>query len=171
MDPKRLRAGEWILGAGSALLLLSLFTGWYEGRNIEVRNADPSGDYTLTAFEAFSTIDLILVAGALLGLALVVANAMQRVSAVSIAGSSILTPVAVVLLVLVLFRTTRIPDLEAGRDVFFDSTRDTGIWLALAGCGLMLVGALASMRDERITGETRSVDPADIETLPAPRGA
>jgi hypothetical protein len=169
MDLRRLRAGEWILGAGSALLLLSLFTGWYEGKNVEVRTATPSGDYTLTAFEAFGGIDLVLAGGALLGLALVAASAMQRVTAVSIAGSSLLTLVAVGLLVLVVYRTVRIPDFDTGRGVFFDSTRDTGIWLALAGCGLMLAGSLASMRDERITGDTRSVDPADIETVPAPQ--
>jgi len=169
MDLRRLRAGEWVLGAGSALLLLSLFLGWYEGKNIEVRTSEPTGDYTLTAFQAFGAIDLILAAGALLGLALVAAAALQRVSAVSIAGSSLLAPLAAVLLILVLFRVTRIPDFEAGGAIFFDSTRDTGLWLALAACGLMLAGALLSMRDERITGDTRSVDPADIETLAAPQ--
>ena len=169
MDLRRLRAGEWVLGAGSALLLLSLFTGWYEGKGIEARDRTPSGDYTLTAFEAFSAIDLILAAGALLGLGLVAACAMQRVSAVSIAGSSILAIVSVFLLVLVAFRAARIPDFESGGTTFFDVTRDTGIWLAVAGCLAMLGGALVSMRDERITGDTRSVDPAEIETLPAPQ--
>lgn len=169
MDLRRLRAGEWTLAAGSALLLVSLFMGWYEGKNVEVRTAAPSGDYTLTAFEAFGGIDLVLAAGALLGLALVAASAMQRVAAVSIAGSAVMTVVALGLLALVIYRVARIPDFEASRGVFFDSTRDTGIWVALAGSILMLVGCLASMRDERITGDTRSVDPADIETLPAPQ--
>jgi len=169
MDLRRLRAGEWILGAGSVLLLLSLFMGWYEGKDVEVRIPESSGDYALTAFEAFSVIDVMLAGGALLGLGLVAASAMQRVSAVNIAGSVLLTLLVAVLLVLVLFRLARIPDFETDGAVFLDSTRDTGVWLALAGCGLMLAGALASMRDERITGDTRSVDPADIETLPAPQ--
>jgi hypothetical protein len=169
MDPRRLRAGEWILGAGSALLLLSLFTGWYEAKNVEVRTLSPSGDYTLTAFEAFGGLDLVLAGGALLGLALVAASAMQRVTAVNIAGSAVVALISIVLLLLVLYRTVRIPDFETGRGVFFDSTRDTGIWLAFGGAGLMLAGSLASMRDERITGDTRSVDPAEIETLPAPQ--
>jgi hypothetical protein len=169
MDLRRLRAGEWILGGGSALLLLSLFTGWYEGKGVEVRFPDSSGDYTLTAFEAFSAIDLILAVGALLGLALVVVTATQRVSAMNIAGSSLLTLVAAVLLILVLFRAARIPDFESESAVFFDSTRDTGVWLGLAACGLMLAGTLVSMRDERITGDSRSVDPADIDVRPAPQ--
>ena len=166
MDPRRLRAGEWILGGGSALLLLSLFTGWYEGKNLEVA-VPPSGDYTLTAFEAFTAIDLILAAGAVYGLTIVVLSAAQGVSAVNIAGATIAVYVTAAMFVLVVFRGARIPDFEAGRK-FFDVTRDTGIWLALAGCLTMLAGALASMRDERITGDTRSVDPADIETRPAP---
>jgi hypothetical protein len=169
MDPRRLRFGEWILGAGSALLLVSLFMGWYEGKNVEVRTASPSGDYTLTAFEAFGGIDLVLAGGALLGLALVAASAMQRVSALSIAGSAVVALVSMGLLLLVLYCTVRIPDFETSRGVFFDSTRDTGIWVALGGSVLMLAGSLATMRDERITGDTRSVDPADIETLPAPQ--
>jgi hypothetical protein len=77
--------------------------------------------------------------------------------------------VALGLLVLVLYPTVRIPDFHATRGLFLDSSRDTGIWLALAGCILMVVGSLASIRDERITGNTRSVDPDDIETLPAPQ--
>ena len=169
MDPRRLRAGDWILGIGSALLLISLFTGWYEGKGLEVRVPSASGDYTLTAFEAFSKIDLILAAGAAYGLALVAISAMQNVSAVNVAGSTMAVYLAFALLVFVLFRAARIPDFvtESGR--FFDSTRDTGIWLALAGCAGMLGGGLLSIRDERITGDTRSVDPADIEVRPAPQ--
>lgn len=186
MDLRRLRAGEWMLAAGSALLLLSLFTGWYEAKSVLVQFVAPSGDYTLTAFEAFDAIvfrpdipvvkdfykalAFVLAAGALLGLALVVASAMQRVTAVSIAGSAVMALIAFGLLVLVLYPTVRIPDFRATRGLFLDSSRDTGIWLALAGCALMFVGSLASMRDQRITGDTRSVDPADIETLPAPLG-
>jgi hypothetical protein len=169
MDLGRLRAGEWILGAGSALLLVSLFVGWYEGKNVEVRIPASSGDYTLNAFEAFAWLDLVLLAGALLGLALVAASAAQRVAAVNIAGSAVLALVSGVLVVVVLYRIARIPDFDSARGVFFESSRDTGIWVGLVGCLLMLGGSLASMRDERITGDTRSVDPADIEALPAPR--
>ena len=116
MDLRRLRAGDWILGFGSALLLLSLFTGWYEGKAVEVRVPSGSADYTLTAFEAFSGLDLILAAGALYGLGIVVASAMQHVSAMNIAGVTMAVYVAVVLLILVLYRVARIPDFttEAG---------------------------------------------------------
>jgi hypothetical protein len=169
MDLRRLRAGEWILGIGSVLLLLSLFLTWYEGKNVEVRSFETLGDYSLTGFEAFTAIDLILAGGALLGLALVVACAMQRVSAVSIAGSSVVALVSAGLLVLVVFRVAWIPDFDVEGATFFDVSRSTGIWVALAGCVGMLGGSLASMRDERITGDTRSVDPATIETLPAPQ--
>jgi hypothetical protein len=168
MDLRRLRAGEWILGIGSVLLLLSLFLTWYEGKNVEVRSTEPLGDYSLTGFEAFAAIDLILAACALLGLALVVACAMQRVSAVSIAGSSVMALVAIGVLVLVAFRAARIPDFDVEGATFFDVSRGAGIWAALAGGVAMLAGSLASIRDERITGDTRSVDPASIETLPAP---
>jgi len=171
MDPRRLRAGDWILGAGSLLLLISLFSGWYEAQTIYSSARNPSGDYTLTAFEAFSAIDLILAAGALYGLALVVVSAMQNVSAVNVAGATMAVYLAAALLVVVLFRAARIPDFELDGGTVFEAGRDTGIWLALAGSLTMLGGALASIRDERITGDTRTVDPADIEASPAPPGA
>lgn len=185
MDLRRLRAGEWMLAAGSALLLVSLFIPWYEAKQVVVKFVAPSGDYTLTAFQAFSGVEFhphvpviddlykavgfVLAAGALLGLALVVASAVQRVPAVSIAGSSVMALIALGLFVLVLVPTVRIPYFHATRGFFLDSSRDTGIWLALAGCILMVVGSLASIRDERITGSTRNVKPDDIEMLPAPR--
>ena len=168
MDPRRLRAGDWILGIGSLLLLISLFSGWYEGKAVEVRVPNGSGDYTLTAFEAFSTIDVILAVGALYGLTVVVLSATQSVSAVNVAGSTMAVYVAFGLLLVVLYRAVRIPDFVTDAGRFFESTRSAGIWLALAGCLGMLGGALAAIRDERITGDTRSVDPAEIEALPAP---
>lgn len=160
MDLRRLRTGEWMLAAGSVLLLVSLFTDWYEARQVLVKFVAQSGDYTLTAFEAFSgvefhphvpllddlyrTLPFVLAAGALLGLALVVASATQRVPAVSIARSSVMVLIALGLLVLVLAPTVQIPYFHATRGLFLDSSRDTGIWLALAGCVLMVVGSVAS---------------------------
>lgn len=169
MDLRRLRAGEWVYGIGSLLLLVSLFLTWYDGKNVEVRSFEPVGDFDLTAWEVFAAMDVILAAGALGGLAMVAISATQRVSAVNIAGSSLLVLASVVLLALVLFRLARIPDYEVGGVVFFDSSRGTGLWLALVGCLGMLGGGLAAIRDERITGDTLSVDPATIETLPAPQ--
>ena len=174
MDLRRLRAGEWMLAAGSALLLVSLFTVWYEGRQVRVVFVARSGDYTLTAFEAFRGIDLpsqvkvvveelyktlgfVLAAGALLGLALVMASAMRRASGVGIAAWSVMALIALGLLLLLLVPTVRIPDFHATRGVFEDSTRDAGIWLGLAGCILMLLGSLAAIRHRRMTRNTRSV--------------
>jgi hypothetical protein len=171
MDLRRLRTGKWMLAAGSALLLVSLVTSWYEARQVVVQLPAPSGDYTLTAFEAFSgvefnrqipvvedlykTLGFVLAAGALLGLALVVASAMQRVPAVSIAGWSVMALIALGLLVLVLIPTVKIPDFHATRGLVLDSSRDPGIWLALAGCLLMVVGSLASIRDASLKGGGR----------------
>jgi hypothetical protein len=184
MDLRPLRAGEWMLAAGSALLLVSLFTGWYEAREVQVQFVAPSGDYTLTAFEAFSGIELppqvpvvvedlyktlgfVLAAGALLGLALVVASAMQRVSAVGIAGWSVMALIALGLLVLVLIPTVRIPQFHATRGLFADSSRDTGIWLALAGCMLMVVGSLASIRKTpRAAGNPHRQGSGVVDTRP-----
>jgi hypothetical protein len=175
MDPKRLRAGEWIAGLGSVLLLVALFLPWYEAKNIVVLGTEPLAeeDFTFTGLEAFSAVDLILAAGALAGLGFVALSASLRVSAVNVAASAILSVVAVVVVLLVLFRVLKIPDLSIATDgrrgTASESTRDLGLWLGLAGSGLLLAGALAAMRDERITGDTRSVDPATIETLPAPQ--
>jgi len=155
MDLRRLRAGEWIAAASGAALLVSLFLPWY-------------GSPDLTAWEALSAIDVLLAFVAAAGVLLALVTATQRVPAVSIALSALVTLAGLVGIVLVLMRTLDVPDGAGGRE--------WALWLGLAGAAGIVVGAVLAMRDERLSKPGRHTDatgrpvssPSEIERLPAP---
>ena len=159
MDLRRLRAGEWIAALSGAALLVSLFLPWY-GAGAE---DDASG------WQALAAVDIALALVAVFGVALLLITASQRVPAVPIALSPIVTLVGMIGVVLVLIRLANAPDGFDGREV--------GVWLGLvAAVGIVAGGALA-MRDERLSPDGSHTDltgrptaaPPEIERIQAPR--
>ena len=159
MDLRRLRAGEWIAGASGAVLLVALFLPWYDAAGTDV-----------SAFEAFSVLDVLLVAIALLGVSLVVVTASQPSAAVGIALDGLVTVIAAVVAILLVFRVLNLPgDLEGAERAAFG-------WVGLAAAWGVFAGALVAMRDERLSKPGRPTDstgvpvdaPPEIETIPAP---
>ena len=158
MDLRRLRAGEWIAAVSGAVLLVSLFLPWY-GAGTE----DASG------WEALAAVDVALALVAAFGVSLVVVTASQRVPAVPVALSAMVTLVGLIGLALVLIRLGNLPDGFDGREL--------GVWLGLLATIGIVAGAALSMRDERLSPPGRHTDltgrpappPAEIEPLPAPR--
>jgi hypothetical protein len=158
MDLRRLRAGEWVLGAAGLVLLVDLFLPWY-------------GDPSLTAWESLTVLDVILAALALIALAIPVVTAAYRVPALPLALQSLTTLLAIGILVLVVGRVLNLPG-DA-------SDREWGLWLGLAATVGIVVGGLLAMRDERRSPAGRHTDSSgvpvagppdiEIETLPAPR--
>jgi len=142
MDPRRLRAGEWVTVASGLALLVSLFLPWY---------GEASG------FEALSVIDVVLAAIAISAVLLGVVTAQQRVPAVPLAVSALVELAGVLGLLLVLLRVV---DLPGGAD-----ERAWGLWVALVAAAGVVGGAAIAMRDESWPGAPRR----DIETMPAPR--
>jgi hypothetical protein len=158
MDPRRLRAGEWIAAASGAALLLALFLPWY--------SLDAGA--TASGLEALAVVDLVLALIAAAAIALLLVTASQRVPAVPIALDALVTLGGLVGVVLVLVRTLNLPDGASGRD--------WAVWLALGGSLGIVVGGVLAMRDERLSPPGRHTDltgrptppPAEIETIPAP---
>ena len=157
MDLRRLRAGEWIAGASGAVLFVTLFLPWYDAAGTDV-----------SAFEAFAVFDALLVAIALLGVSLVVVTASQPSAAVGIALDGLVTIIAAVVAILLVFRVLNLPGEGAERATF--------AWVGLSAAWGVFVGALVAMRDERLSKPGRPTDstgvpvdaPPEIETLPAP---
>jgi hypothetical protein len=156
MDLRRLRVGEWIVGASGVLLLVALFLPWY-------------GNPSSTAWESFSVLDLILTLLALAAISVPIVTATHRVPALPLAVESLTALFGLFGLVLVLFRVLNLPGEAHGREV--------GLWLGLGATLGIFAGALIGMRDERrspggrhtdVTGVPVSSQP-EIETLPAPR--
>jgi hypothetical protein len=161
MDLRRLRAGEWIAGAAGLVLLVSLFMPWYEVAGEDV-----------SAFEAFSIYDVLLVGLAGAAIALFVVTAYQQSPAVSIALDGLTTLFALAMTALLLIRVLNMPgDLDAA-----GAERAAFAWVGLAATFGVLVSSLVAMRDERLSKPGRWTDstgvpidaPPEIETISSP---
>jgi hypothetical protein len=155
MDLRRLRVGEWIVGASGVLLVVSLFLPWY---------ADPSK----TAWEAFTVLDVLFALLALAAIAVPIITATHRVPAVPLATESLTALFGLIGLVLVLIRVLNLPGEASGRDI--------GLWLGFAATLGIFAGGMVGIRDERrappgrhtdLSGVPVSAEP-EVETLPAP---
>jgi hypothetical protein len=144
MDLRRLRAGEWLAAISGIALLASLFLPWY-------------GPASVTGWEAMTAIDIVLALVAVSGVLLAVATATQRVAAVPIALSALISLFASVAVILVLIRVLEVPGWAGGRE--------WGIWVGLAGALGIVAGALLGMREEIHPTGAR----VEIESIPAPR--
>jgi len=140
---RRLRAGEWIAGAGGVALLAVMFTGWYSGAS---------------AWEALSVLDVVLALLAIVPLALVALQATRTSPSLPVAFSVLTTVGGAIAALLILYRIVNQPGPNDAVDV------DPGAWLGLAAAAVTAAGGWGSMRAEAIPGAI--VPP--VEDLPAP---
>lgn len=128
--PRPLDLGRAVLFAGSALLLISLFTEWY--------------DVGLTGWEAFEALDLVLAALAVGGMvAALRPDLLPPWSGLALPGAA---------LVIVVVQLVNDPPAAAGSDL------SGGAWVALAGSLLMAAGAALSLSAISVTVQVRERD-------------
>lgn len=125
----RIRAGELVALAGAACVLVSLFVRSYEG---------PSG--TLDAWDTFGPGVVLLLLAALAALALFVTAVSERSTAIPVAVEVATIPLAFAALIAAIVRALERPDGATEVCV--------GVWLALAGAALILLGAYLAVHDE-----------------------
>jgi hypothetical protein len=122
--------GRAVLFAGSALLLISLFTDWY--------------DDGLTGWQVFESLDLVLAALAVGGMiGAVRPDLLPSWSGLGIPGAAI---------VIVAVQLIDAPPAAAGADP------SGGAWVALAGAFLMAAGAALSLSAISVTVQVRERD-------------
>ena len=131
---RRVRTGEIVAGVAGVVLLLSLFLEWYTVRG----RAEG-----LTAWSAFSFVDLLVCLVALLGIALAVSQVVGRGPAVPVAIGVITTTLALAATLLVLYRILNQPGPNDAIGV------GAGAWVGLAACLGVFLGAWLSLSDER----------------------
>ena len=131
---RRVRTGEIIAGLAGAVLLLSTFLEWY---TVSTRAEG------LTAWAAFSVIDLLVAVVALLGIALAVVQVAGRGPALPVAIAVVTTTLALAATLLVLYRILNQPGPNDAIGV------GVGAWLGLAACSGVFFGAWLSLSDER----------------------
>ena len=128
--PRPMDLGRAVLFAGSALLLISLFTDWY--------------DDGLTGWQDFESLDLVLAAlaiGGMVGAAR--PDLLPSWSGLGIPGAAI---------VIVAVQLIDAPPAAAGSDP------SGGAWVALAGAFLMAAGAALSLSAISVTVQVRERD-------------
>lgn len=160
MTLKLPRVGEILAAAFGALLALSLFLPWY--RTAEASPACPAGEAgcpreTVTGFEAFGAIDILLLLVAIGGVALLVLEMTQRTHAVPVAWSVLLMLLALLALAVVAWRTLSPPG--EGYEPLF-------ALLGLVACGGVAAGCFLSMRNA--SPATRAVRGAGGSEPPEP---
>jgi branched-subunit amino acid ABC-type transport system permease component len=140
-DLSRLRRGEWVVGAGSVVLLVSmLLLPWYGGSDTV------DGWNGLTSFRWLAVVTLVL-AGALLFL-----TATRSAPAVPVTISVVVAIFGAICAVWLIYRVAIDP--VAGRKL--------GGWVALAGAAAIAYGGTSSVRREGISPKDA---PAVIPTV------
>ena len=161
MDLRRLRLGEWLTAVSGGALLLSLFVPWY--------GSEPPATGSSSAWEALAVIDVALALVAACGVLLSIVTATQRVPAVPIALSAVVTLFAILGAVLVLVRALDLPGGVDGPRV--------GAWLGLAGtpgspsavCSRCATSACLRAVATRTSPAVPSRSRRSSTTIPAPR--
>ena len=140
---------------GAAMVLISLFLDWY-------RVGDDDFEYTLSGWDSFEIVDLLLLALALLALTVAVFRLVGRPVREWLGPAAGGAALAIVLLQLV-----NSPFSAFGGDV--DVGIEVGAWLAFAGALLLTAGgALDMLRGIQITTAPRAADPPPPAAPPPP---
>jgi hypothetical protein len=130
-DVKRVRTGEWIVALCAVLLFVDMFVSWYGQVST-----------TLSAWRAFDVLDIYLLLVILAGLGLVVLKATQRAPALPVAASVVVTALAGLAALLILYRIANQPGPNDLVDVKIGAF--LGLLLALG----LAAGGFQAMREE-----------------------
>jgi hypothetical protein len=154
----RLRPADVLAGAAGVALLVVELLPWYEPRGVPaVAGATgyaPLG--RLSAWQAFSVVDVLLALAALAAIAIVVVTATARGPAKPVGSTVIATVTSAIAVLLALWRA-----LDPPRGYL---VRCYGVWVGLGVTVLMLVFSFLAMKDDRTPGAV----PPDVPRRPAP---
>ena len=133
----KIPVGPLVASIGAVLLIVSMFLDWYE---------------TLTGWTVFEIADLVLV-GLALWFVFSLAGGLGIVKARVNPAAALIG--SIVVLLIVLTQVVNDPPAVAGGG---GPDKEIGIWLALAGAGLMVAGALLATTHVSLAVEARRRD-------------
>jgi hypothetical protein len=162
----RLRPADVLAGAAGIALLVVEFLPWYGVRGVPSTVTQGSSGATayaplmtppdVSAWQAFSVVDVLLALAALVPVALVLVTLTASGPAKPVAFTVLSTVASTLAFLLVLFRLIIPPQ------GFY--TRHYGVWLGLAVTALMLAFSFLTMKDDRTPGAALP----DVPLRPAP---
>jgi len=136
--PERIDARAILALAGGALVLISLFLTWYQ---------TPVSTWTMDAWTAFETLDLVLAGVAIAALYI----GWEQIAGRDRLGSGWLLPLALLALVIVASQIldpppAALPPAALANPIAGpEADPATGAWLALGGAGSLVVAGILSM--------------------------
>lgn len=152
MDTSRLSQGELIAGASGLALLVVMFLPWY---GVDVNVGGFSASESGSAWEVFSTIDILLFLVALVAVGAVVAR-LADVLPPDLPVAAIVTGAGALAVLLVLYRIVDIPgpDIPQIVESNVDYGRKFGLFLGLVAAGGVAYGGYRSMSEGQQPAET-----------------
>ena len=150
MNFKRIHGSEVLAGFGGLFLLLLMFFDWYSA----------SGVGSVSAWQAYSFIDIVLALAAVFAILLPLLVLTQSSPSVSLVASVVSTTASIVATLLIVIRILDPANQYEIEDVA------VGAYLGLAASMLMTVGSWLAMHRESDTIERNDDDIG--ETRPAP---
>ena len=151
MDTSRLGRGEMIAAASAIALLLIMFIFKWFGLEVDSGLGGlGSADASFNAWQSFGFIDIILFITILVAVGLAAMKANSQSANLPVAGSALVAGLAILSLLLLLFRIISPPDFGTGDfDVEgVDSARKIGVFLGLIATAGIAYGGWLSMREE-----------------------
>lgn len=147
MDLDRLQTGEKIAGVAAIVLLLDMFVfNWFGlkagGFGLEVEHAE-------NAWGSFSFIDIVLFVTVLATAAMLWLKLSDRSQDVPVPFSVVVTVLAGLSTLLVLYRVISPPDLGvSGLSSGIDHTVKIGAWIGLISAAVLAFGGFRTMQEE-----------------------
>jgi hypothetical protein len=145
MDPSQASMGEKIAAGSAVLLFISLFFPWY-GVKVSAAGTSVSLSGSLSAWEAFGFIDILLFLCAVTAVGIVVAGLAGALPALPVPASQILLGVGAFALLLVLYRLIDTPAPDGLPDSV-DFTRKLGLFIGLVAAGGMAYGGFQTTKE------------------------
>jgi hypothetical protein len=147
----RLRAGEWLAAGAAIAVPITLALPWYGAR---------AREETVSGFESFTVIDVLLLLVAAVALTLAILQATQDSPTLPVAFGVLTVAAGIIAVLLTVYRLVN----EPGPDEFIDVR--LGAWLGLAATVAVTAGGWLSIQAEHVRGLPPGPEP---ELRPSPR--